>query len=180
MNARLNWNQLLIGCLLLALITGCVAEAQETPTPEPTTTPTDTPIPPTTTPKPTPTPQSAEITFEVTFDEKHNCIVSGPKEVPIGDYLISLNNLSEITVDVAITHLIDGHNYQDLLAMQSEPGEPYIKEYWMSQPYYFTKDHKIWTYSLDEAGEHVILILQHVFKGIWICDPFQVIEVSPE
>jgi hypothetical protein len=50
----------------------------------------------------------------------------------------------------------------------------------MSQPYYFTKDHKVWTYSFDEAGEHVILILQHVFEGIWICDPFQVIEAPTE
>jgi hypothetical protein len=174
MNARFSWIQLLIICLLLTLITGCGSTAQETPTPEPTAIPTDPPI------AATPTPQPAEITFEVTFDENHNCTVSGPMEVPIGDYLISLNNLSEIKVDVAITHLIDGHNYQDLLDLQSEPGEPYIKEYWMSQPYYFTKDHKIWSYSLDEAGEHVILILQHVFEGIWICDPFQVMEVSSE
>jgi plastocyanin len=121
-----------------------------------------------------------EITFEVTFDENHNCTVSGPTEVPTGDYLISLNNLSERKVDVAVTHLIDGHNYQDLLNLQSDFGEPFVKVYWMSQPYYFTKDHKVWTYSFDESGEHVILILQHVFEGVWICDPFYVIEAPTE
>jgi hypothetical protein len=123
-----------------------------------------------------PSPQPSGITFEVTFDEHHRCTISGPKEVPTGDHQIILNDLSELKVDLAVTHLIDGHNYQDLLNLQSEPGSPFVKVYWMSQPYYYTKDHKVWNYSFDEAGEHVVLILRHVFEGIWICDPFQVIE----
>ena len=176
MNKKCAWPLVLCGSLLLALLTGCAAPNQDTSTPEITIPPTQTPVLPT----PTPTPEPIEITFEVTFDENHNCIISGPTEVPTGDYLISLTDLSELKVDVAVTHLIDGHNYQDLLNLQSEYGEPFVKVSWMSQPSYFTKDHKLWTYSFDEAGQHVFLILKHVFEGIWICDPFQVVEPADE
>jgi hypothetical protein len=81
--------------------------------------------------------QTDEITFDVTFDENYNCIVSGPTEVPTGDYLISLNNLSDIKVDLAVNHLIDDHTYQDLLDLQNEPGEPFNKVYWISHSLYF-------------------------------------------
>lgn len=174
MNRKYYWMLVLIGWLLSAFISGCAAPAQETPLPEPTLPPAQTSEPP------TPLPEPTEIKFEVTFDKNHNCIVSGLKEVPLGDYQFVLNNLSGLQVDVAVTHLIDGHTYQDLLDLQSAYGEPFVKVYWMSQPYYFTKDHKVWNYTFDEAGEHVILILKHVFEGIWICDPFQVIEDQTE
>lgn len=134
------------------------------------------PIPPTSTPTNIPTPQPPEIAFEVNFDADENCIVTGPSEIPTGEYLFQLNNQSDRKVDIAVTHLIDEHTYRDLLDLQEGYGEPFVKVYWMSQPYYFTKDHVVWHYTLDEPGEHVVLILQHVFEGIWICEPFQVVE----
>jgi hypothetical protein len=67
-----------------------------------------------------------------------------------------------------------------LLDLQNEYGEPFEKVYWMSQPRYYTIDHEVLNYTLDEAGEHVIMILKHVFEGAWICDPFQVIDASDE
>ena len=170
MNGRITFSRVLFRCLLPVILTGCVAHTQEISTPEPTL------HPPKTLKLPTPSPDTHETTFEVTFDANHNCTVSGPSEVETGDYLLMLDNLSELKVDLAATHLIDGHDFQDLLEYQSEPGEPFVKVYWMSQPNYFTKDHKVWNYSLDEAGEHAILILQHVFEGAWICDSFQVTE----
>ncbi len=121
-------------------------------------------------------PEPPEITFEVTFDKDENCIVTGPSKVPTGDYLFALKNQSDRKVDIAVTHLVDGHTYQDLLDLQEKYGEPFVKIYWMSQPYYFTRDHKVWHYTLDEAGEHAIMLLQHVFEGAWICQPIQVME----
>ncbi len=157
-------SKLLFALCLISILSGCSTTAQSTPTLSSTS------------PINTSTPQSPEITFEVTFDEDENCIVTGPNEIPTGDYLFSLNNQSNRKVDIAVTHLIDGHTYQDLLNLQDGYGEPFVKVYWMSQPYYFTRDLKVWNYSLDEAGEHAILLLQHVHVGIWICQPIQVVE----
>lgn len=114
--------------------------------------------------------------FNVLFDENQDCVVEGPDQVPAGTYTFELDDRSGLNVDLNVVHLIDGHSYQDLLGLQDKPGEPFVKVYWMSLPFYFTADHVVWTYTLDEPGEHAILILQHVFEGSWICDPFLVSE----
>ena len=156
--------------ILFTLMTGCISPASGPSLAQPALPSTQTMALPTLAAEPN------EITFEVTFDKNHNCNILGPSVVPTGDYLLSLYDQSELKIDLAVTHLIDGHSYQDLLNMQNRPGEPFLKVYWMSQPRYYTKDHLVWNYSLDEAGEHVVLILKHVFEGIWICDPFQVVD----
>jgi hypothetical protein len=148
--------------LFAAVLVGCSSVLPNTPTP-------------TSIPANTPTPQPPEITFEVTFGEDENCIVTGPSEVSTGEYLFQLNNQSDRKIDIAVTHLIEGHTYQDLLDLQKSYGEPFVKVYWMSQPYYFTRDHIVWHYTLDEPGEHAILLLQHVYVGMWICQPIQVV-----
>ena len=88
--------------LWAAVLVGCSSVLPNTPAP-------------TSMPTHTPTPQPPEITFEVTFDEDENCIVTGPSEISTGEYLFQLNNQSDRKVDIAVTHLIDGHTYQDLL-----------------------------------------------------------------
>lgn len=130
-----------------------------------------------------PQPEAEEVgdgdelsTFNILFDENHDCVVEGPDQVPVGTYTFELDDRSGLKVDLNVVHLIDGHGYQDLLDLQEDPGEPFVKVYWMSLPFYFTTDHVVWTYTLDEPGEHAILILQHVFEGSWICDPFLVSE----
>jgi hypothetical protein len=174
LSARPNWISFAVSCLLFyALLYGCSAPSFKPAPSESAPAPSDTPQ------QPTPSPQLIENTFEITFDGS-NCHAAVPAEVPAGEYLFQLNNQSDRNVDVAVTHLIDDHTYQDLLDLQSEPGEPFVKVYWMSQPYYYTRDHKVWNYSLDEAGEYAILILQHVHVGMWICGPFRVIEAASE
>ena len=158
MKKKKSWIRLLNGCLILTFITGCATAKQETPTP---------------------TTEPIEITFEVTFDG-NECTVSGPTEVPTGDYSFFLNNVSDRRVVLGVTQLLEGHTFQDMVDLQSEPGDPFFIEYWMSKPFYYTKDHITWTVSLDEAGEHGILISEYGHVGIWLCIPFQVIEVPPE
>jgi hypothetical protein len=143
-------------------------------TPEPTNTPEPSP---TLEPTNTNTPEPIEITFEVTFDGK-GCTVSGPTEVPIGDYSFLLNNTSDSRVKLVVGQLLDGHSFQDLVDLQTEPGDNFMIEPWMSKPFYYTKDHRIYFVSLDEAGEHVISISVYNHVGIWLCIPFQVIETS--
>jgi hypothetical protein len=191
MSERFGWLQVICGFLLMVISSGCSTLNQYVASPPSTTIPTSPSTPPKSTLEafalPTDTsipsaltPQPAEITFEVVFDKNYHCTVVGPTEVPTGEYLFLLNNQSDRKVDIAVTLLIDGHTYQDLLDLQSETGVPFVKVYWMSQPYYYTKDHQVWNYSFDETGEHVILILQHVFEGAWICDPFMVTETATE
>ena len=183
-------NKTLISFFFVFLLTACTQTTEiptTTNTKEPIVTPTKIVKPTiTSTPKPTNTDlpptsksQSIEIEFEVTFDG-NGCTVSGPTEVPIGDYSFLLNNVSGRRVKLVVTQLLDGHTFQDLVDLQTEPGDTYGIETWMSQPFYYTKDHKIYTVSLDEAGEHAIVISEDKHVGIWHCVPFQVIETPSE
>jgi len=117
--------------------------------------------------------------FEVTFNG-NGCIVSGPTEVPIGDYSFLLNNTSGRRVKLVVTQLLDGHTFQDLVDLQTEPGDNFMIESWMSKPSYYTEDRKIYIVSLDEAGEHGIVISEDKHVGIWLCAPFLVIENPSE
>lgn len=159
----------MLSILVVGFLCSCSTSTLNPTTPVSTTIPTNKPF------QPTASPQPNQNTFEVTFDGR-NCDVPGLTEVATGEYLFHLNNQSDRKVDIAVMHLIDGHTYQDLLDLQDENGEPFVRVYWMSLPYYYTKDHKVWHYTLDEPGEHAILILQHVHVGMWICEPFQVVE----
>ena len=158
---------LMLSLFVFGLLFSCRTSTINTIPPLYTLIPSDTPTQPTTSPQPT------ENTFEVSFDGS-NCEVSGLSEVSTGQYLFHLNNESDRNVDIAVMHLIDNHTYQDLLNLQDHNGEPFVRVYWMSLPFYYTRDHKVWHYTLDEPGEHAILILQHVHVGMWICEPFQV------
>lgn len=176
----------LISIFFALLLTGC-SQAIENPTAtniqfnptkslkptiENTPKPTNTDLPPTSTPH--------TIDFEVTFDG-NGCTVSGPTEVPIGDYSFLLNNTSDSRVKLVVGQLLDGHTFQDLVDLQTEPGDNFMIESWMSKPFYYTKDHKIYFVSLDEAGdEHVISISVYNHVAIWLCVPFQVIETPSE
>ncbi len=135
-------------------------------------------VPTATNTKVTPTSTPHAIDFEVTFDG-NGCTVSGPTEVPIGNYSFFLNNTSDSRVELKVAQFLDGHTYQDLVDLQTEPGNNFRIEYWMSQPFKYTKDHKIYIVSLDEAGEHGIAISVYPHVGIWLCVPFQVIESPP-
>ena len=127
----------------------------------------------------TPSSTPHTIDFEITFDG-NGCTVSGPTEVPIGDYSFLLNNSSGRGAKLVVAQLLDGHTYQDLVDLQAEPGDNYMIETWMSKPFYYTKDHKIYIVSLDEAGEHGIVISEDKHAGIWHCAPFQVILTPSE
>jgi len=175
----------LISIFIVFLLTAC-SQAIENPTATNTkVNPTKTLKPTiTSTPKPTntdlpPTSTPHTIDFEVTFDG-NGCTVSGPTEVPIGDYSFLLNNTSDSRVKLVVGQLLDGHTFQDLVDLQTEPGDTFGIEPWMSKPFYYTKDHKIYFVSLDEAGEHVISISEYKHVGIWLCVPFQVIESPSE
>lgn len=117
--------------------------------------------------------------FEVTFDG-NSCTVSGPAEVPIGDYSFRLINSSDSRIKLMVTQLLEGHTFQDLVDLQTEPGDNFMVKAWMSKPFYYTEDQIIYIVSLDEAGEHGIGLAEYNHVAMWLCGPFQVIKTRSE
>jgi hypothetical protein len=106
----------------------------------PTNVPTDT-----SEPTVTPSPQPLEISFEVFFDGKH-FRVTGPEEVPTGDYHFLLKDVTNEKVDLYVGAIRDGKTYQDILDRQSYPGELLPKPTWLT---YEGKIHRDWN---EEMG----------------------------
>ncbi len=172
MNTNFLWIRFLIGCLLFVLLTGCTTTTPEIPTLEPTVISTQTSIPPT---------PSLHQPIEVTFDG-NECTVSGPTEIPTGNYPFVWNDLSEQqNTDFWVSRLLDGKTFQDLLDLQSEPGEYFPKPSWVvHSPGYYSFTAEVWVIILDEVGEHAIYLGGKNPLSIWHCASFQVFEDPSE
>ena len=167
---RLLWCQIIVGCILLFIITGCSTVEESTPAPMIST---------------TPSPLSAEISFEVTYDGK-GCVVSGPAEVAAGNYQFILKNHTDEKIDLWVSILKDGKTYQDLLDRQGDPGK------FMRKPGWAKHDPKIYqgwneelggdeiTLMLFEVGEHAIYVGPLNKDSLWFCAPLIVVEAPPE
>ena len=117
-------HSILLGLIVLASAACGSADQIDTTIAAPasaTTTMVDTPEPQLTS-APETTFVGADI-IEVTFDGSA-CTVTGPDEVSTGVHSFVLLDLtSEGLADVRTMALQDGYTYQDLLDLQSEPGE---------------------------------------------------------
>jgi len=127
--------------------------------------PTDTSVPPTQTPK-----QDVIELGELTFDG-NECTVSGPSEVPTGKYSIVFNDTSEQPgIQVNLLGLLEDKTIQDLIDIQSEPGEWYPKPSWafygLSLNYPLDKE---WVLVIDEEGEYVIYLWADSSEFLWFC-----------
>ena len=109
MNTSIISKRLVIGCIFLALLTGCVTPALEIPKPNLE-----------------PSPEVVVEMGDVIFDGSE-CTVTVPTELPPGRYSIVLKNLSEEDVKIWTQRITEGKTYQDLLDLQNEPGE-YVPE----------------------------------------------------
>ena len=163
---------LLIAISLIAACTTTQPEPTSTPLP-----PTDTSIPPTQVPQP----------IEVTFDGK-GCTVTGPTELPMGEHQFVLRDLTEKNADLNLQYFIDGSTIQDYFDLQSEPGA-WIEYFYNTLTLHAIKrgaewnesiDGKVYTYLLNEEGEHVILVAGKSPRSVWICAPLWVIEAPSE
>lgn len=134
--------------------------------------PTQTSIPPT---------PSLHQPIEVTFDG-NECTVSGPTEVPMGNYPFIWNDLSEQqNTDFWVSRLLDGKTFQDALDLQSEPGEYYPKPSWIVHvPAYYSFKAEVWIVVLENVGEHAVYVGGYKPNSLWFCAPIQVIEAPSE
>ena len=152
-----------------------------TPTPNPPTA-SPTSIPPTAPPTPTvePLPGLVPEGIVITFTKKEECTVSGPTELPAGEYTYVLRDLSGVRHTIYISYLLDGKTYQDLVDMQGKPGRYWPKPDWVV----YAKITDGWrnesrnelylTFSLEE-GEHAAVYLGSTQPvSLWFCAPIWV------
>ena len=137
--------------------------------------PTDLSIPP------TQTPEDDIIEYGVVTFDGSECTVSGPGEVSTGKYNFVLNDISgEENVRIMVARLEEGRTFQDLINIQSEPGEDFSYGSWISIPFMFTVDHIVYTYYLDTPGEHAIEVGSFVPHNLWLCAPLRVVGAPSE
>jgi len=188
MKSRFYWKLFLLGAFFFTLFTGCAKVPPVTSTPEPTSIPTNIP---TDIPDPTasPSPQPIEITFEVTFDG-NECIGSVPTELPVGDHTFILYDRSDMKAELWLVRLKEGKTYQDLLDMQSAPGE------WDPMPRWASHDTRLsitigseetdnvrvdtstWRFYL--VGEHILYCYVPSPQMLFYAGPIMVVEAISE
>ena len=172
MNTRFIRKGLLIGCILLALLTGCATPALET------TKPTSEPLPETVI-------EMGEVIYDGT-----ECNVSVPTELPPGRYSIVLKNLSEEEVKLWTQRITEGKTYQDLLDLQNEPGEYVPKPDWVVSAIETgsARDKpdggKVYTYKFVSEGEYFVGLWIYATTTApmkrWFCAPFLVKEMPSD
>ncbi len=123
---------------------------------------------------------------EVIFDGTE-CTFSGPTELPKGKYSFVLKDLSEMDVDLFVRRLTDEKKgYQDLLDLQSEPGEYHPRPDWLidamepGSEEYEPDGGVVHTYLLTKEAEYVIFVFSLIPRILWYCAPLQVIEAPSE
>jgi hypothetical protein len=149
------WIQFLTGSFILAFLAGCTPAAQETPTAEP------------------------NILFEVTLDGEE-CTFSGPTEVSTGKIDIAFDIKGDRNFGPWVDRFTDGKTFQDFLDIYLGPEEPHPEPVWVKHPPYFTEDHEVWTLTLNEPGQHAILVGSYTPWREYICGPFQVNEAAAD
>lgn len=167
----------ILGVIVLTL-TACGSTAETTTedpvtaAPTASTAPAETTLPPSTTSIAEPL---AEI-IEVTFDGE-TCTSTGPYEVPAGEQSFVLIDLSTTSQAQQRAWAIDAsHTYDDLLALQGEPGEYISLPEWATTALTTFRpidrdlaDNELGNKIVVEPGEYAITVGTGQPSGIWLC-----------
>ena len=169
MNRQRLSQQVMWAILITLLLVGCGAPAA-TPTSEPS---------------PEPVVEVGDVIFDGT-----GCTVSGSTELPPGRYSFVLKNLSEQSTGIFVSRLTDGKTFQDLLDLQSEPGEYVPEQDWLKNAvergiaWNKPDGGNVHTYLLIKEGEYAVSLWSPATETapmrIWFCAPFWVKEDPSE
>jgi hypothetical protein len=169
MNRQKLFQQVMWAILITLLLVGCGAPAA-TPTSEPS---------------PEPVVEVGDVIFDGT-----ECTVSGSTELPPGRYSFVLKDLSEEDVHLFVSRLTDGKTFQDLLDLQSEPGEYVPEQDWLNHTvepgsaWNKPDGGEVHTYIFIEEGEYAVSLwsweTETTPMKIWFCAPFWVKEDPSE
>ena len=121
--------------------------------------------------------------IEVTFDGSA-CTATGPDKVSAGVHSFVLLDLTgEGLADLRTMAIQDGHTYQDLLDLQSEPGEYIPIPPWAEWPLSTFErvdrdlaENELGKKLILEPGEHWIVV--GTGKGDWFCGALRVSDPS--
>ena len=138
-------------------------------------------IPATALPTPTlePLPGAMPEGIVINYTENVGCTVSGPSELPTGEYTFFVR--SEIFPTIYLAYLIDGGTFQDLLDIQVRPGRYWPKPDWVVYAEIVdewrndARNERYSTYSLVE-GEIVVYLGKNINRVayLWFCAPISI------
>jgi hypothetical protein len=171
---------------VLLLLTGCGGKPPP-PTAtilQPTATIPPTPIPPTTTPTATIEPSPEPFEGIVVKYNGRGCTISGPTDLPTGDYQFFVENLTKENVALRIYRNLCGYTFQEQLELQGEPGSNFLPSEFHAeapQPEHTmeripsTTDF-IYTYAFHTAGEYSVALYNQTAQKYWLCSALDVTE----
>jgi hypothetical protein len=175
--ATIKYNQKMIWSIFILLcVAGCRAPTAEATIIPSTPTPTSAP-----TPTPTPSPQHNAELIEVRFDGSQ-CTLSDLTELPPGTHSFILFDSSGTNQELWISNYIFGKSWQDVLDLQSEPGEYFPKPGWAVHPPLILKSGddssggKIYTFKFSTEGRYGIAVGRDNPASLWLCGPFLVVK----
>ena len=144
---------------------------------------------PAATPASEPSPEPVVEVGDVIFDGTE-CTVSGSTELSPGRYSFVLRDLSEEDVHLFVDRLTDGKTFQDLLDLQSEPGEYFTAPDWTTgvlepgSAWNKPDGGEVHTYILTSEGAYFVGVwswqTETTSQKVWFCAPFWVKEDPSE
>jgi hypothetical protein len=158
MNEKIFSQRVICGILVTLLLAGCGAPTAK------------------------PVPEYVEEPIKVTFDGEE-CIASTPAVMSTGEHSFVFVYTTEQGYGFWVEQLLDGKTYQDALDLQSEPGEyippqPWIDDHDLTVDVEWDESAgaNIYTWSLDEEGEYIMMTGGTSPPSVWFCGSFQVVE----
>lgn len=165
-------SQLLVSCLLLALLAGCAMGAPESPTPEPAAVP----IAPTATRGPSSCGEVEDVCMELSFDGEKNCTYSGPSDVKTGPVTLIFLNESGGRAAVELFRHLGDQTIQDMIDSIGEEPATEKGPMWANpvNTWQIIGSGEIYSWTGDlKPGVHTMVCasLQH---GVWFGGGFTV------
>jgi len=164
METRLLSNQILIGCLLLALLAGCATAAPETATLEPTSKP----MVPTSTHGPGSCREVGGNCLELSFDGE-NCTYTGPTALKTGTVTLIFLNESEGRAAVNLVRHLGDQTIQDMIDLIGEEPSPGHAPSWANPVNTWQIIRSGETYAWEgalKAGIHT-MVCADPQRGVW-------------
>lgn len=123
---------------------------------------------------------TAQDSLTVKF-ERNNITYSGPAELPLGDHIFVLKDMSRKDQVLYISLLLDGKTLQDMIDLQSAPGVYYPKPSWVisiekQKVKKIAEGETAYTFSLNEDGVHAIYTYSPSASSLWFGSSFKVIK----
>jgi hypothetical protein len=119
----------------------------------------------------------SETDFLVTYPGD-GCEVSGPEEVPPGEYIVELDDQTDTNMLLYVSKLLDGKTFQEWVDEQETPGVYYPKPDYVEvcSKQWISSEEESFIYTLDEALVYVFYVYNMSPQMLWKCGFTTVVE----